>query len=62
MSMNRVTKYIIAFGRTGPELEQDVAARIDEGYQPIGGPCFAKDGVLLQAMVKYEAQWNSTYK
>jgi len=60
--MNKVIKYIIAFGRTGPELERDVAARIEEGYQPVGGPCFAKDGVLLQAMVKYEARWNQKYE
>ncbi|HWD19025.1 MAG TPA: hypothetical protein VHB20_07070 [Verrucomicrobiae bacterium] len=59
--MNRVTKYIIAFGRTGPELEQDVADRIAEGFQPMGGPCHAKDGVLLQAMVKYEVRHNSKY-
>jgi len=50
----RITRYVLAFGRTGPELEIDVAARMEEGYQPLGGPCFARDGVLLQAMVKYE--------
>ncbi len=59
--MNQVTKYVLAFGRTGPELESDVSARLKEGYQPIGGPCFAKDGVLLQAMVKYETRWSSKY-
>jgi len=60
--MNIITKYILAFGRTGPELEQDVAARLKEGYQPVGGPCFAKDAVLLQAMVKYETRWNNKHE
>jgi hypothetical protein len=60
--MNKITGYILAFGRTGRELELDVAARLEEGYQPMGGPCFARDGVLLQAMVKYEARWNQKYE
>jgi hypothetical protein len=60
--MNKITKYILAFGRTGPELERDVAARIEEGFQPVGGPCFAKDGVLLQAMIKYETRLSQKYE
>jgi len=60
--MNIITKYLLAFGRTGPELEQDVAARLKEGYQPLGGPCSAKDFVLLQAMVKFETRWNAKHE
>ena len=54
--MKRIVDYTIIVGEDIEKVEAEIKGRMDDGWQPLGGPSQGgKDMTrLLQALVKYE--------
>lgn len=53
--MKRIVDYTIIVGGDIEKVEAEVKGKMDDGWQPLGGPFQGgKDMKLLQALVKYE--------
>lgn len=44
--------YTVATGMTQSNLETNVTILMANGYEPRGGVCIARDGMLYQAMIR----------
>ena len=53
MDNRRIVNYNLIASADGFELGQHVRDVLDLGWQPFGAP-FNADGIIIQAMVKYE--------
>jgi len=59
--MNRIVDYTILIDEDIVKMQTQVKGKLDDGWQPLGGP-FQSGKDMLQALVKYEDALNDHHE